>query len=164
MKLTVNGKKEMVKIVELYCNITGWKLQVNNEVLEINQLSDWLKETKNLKELKSVVKDLIADLSFDLEMTEAEGKELKFYLLRELSTFLKLEEVWYIDSNSYERGFEDGFEDGANEGYSEISDKLIFSIREAIEQEKGSEKELNLLLKIGAKTLGCSEDEFNQML
>lgn len=26
MKLTVNGKEERVKIVELYCNITGWKL------------------------------------------------------------------------------------------------------------------------------------------
>lgn len=160
MKITVNGKEEMVKIVELYCNITGWKLQVNNEVLEINQLSDWLKETKNLTELKSVIKDLIADLSFNLEMTIEEGKELELYLLRELSAFLNLEKIWYVDSNSYEKGFEDG----TNEGYSEIFDKLIASTREVIEQEKGSEKELNFLLKIGAKVLECSEDEFNQML
>lgn len=102
----------------------------------------------------------LADLSFDLEMTVAEGKELEFYLLRELSAFLELEEVWYIDNNSYEKGFEDE----ANEGYSEMSNKLITSIREAIEQENGGEKELNLLLKIGAKTLDCSEDELNQML
>lgn len=158
--IIVNGKEEMVKTVELYCNITGWKLQVNNEVLEINQLSNWLKETKNLKELKSVVKDLMANISFNLEMTIEEGKKLEFYLLKELSAFLKLEEVWYIDNNSYEKGFEDG----VNEGYSEIFDKLIASIREAIEQEKGSEKELNLLLETGAKVLECSEDEFNQML
>lgn len=158
MKIT--NRKEEVKTVELYCNTTGYKLKVNNEILEINQVSDWLKEIKNLNDLKSVVKDLIADLSFDLEMTIEEGKELEFYLLKELSAFLELEKIWYIDNNSYEKGFEDG----ANEGYSEISDKLIASIRETIEQEKGSEKELNLLLKIGAETLGCSEDELNQML
>lgn len=98
----------------------------------------------------------MADLSFDLEMTVAEGKEMESYLLRELSAYLELEEVWYIDNNNYEKGFEDG----ANEGYSDFSEKLIASIREIIEQEKGSEKELNLLLKIGANTLDCSEDEF----
>lgn len=160
MKIFTKGKEEMVKTVELYCGITGWKLKINNEILELDSLSYWLKETKNLKSLKSLVKNLMINISFNLEMTVAERKKVECYLLRELSAFLELEEIWYIDNNSYEKGFEDG----ANEGYSEISDKLVNSIRKAIEQEKGSEKELKLLLKIGAETLDCSEDEFNQML
>lgn len=160
MKIFTKEKEEMVKTVELYCDIIGWKLKVNNEILELDSLSYWLKDTKNLKDLKSLVKGLMINISFNLEMTVAERKELELYLLKELSAFIELEEIWYIDNNSYEKGFEDG----ANEGYSEISNKLVTSIREAIEHEKGSEKELNLLLKIGAKTLDCSEDEFNQML
>ncbi len=160
MKIFTNGKEEMVKTVELYCDITGWKLKINDEKLELDSLSYWLKETKNLKDLKSLVKNLMINISFNLETTIAERKELELYLLKELSAFLELEEIQYINNNSYEKGICDG----ANEEYSELSKKLITSIREAIEQEKGSEKELNLLLKIGAETLGYSEDELNQML
>lgn len=161
MKILTNKREETVRTVELFNDSTYWILRVDEEKFYLGRTCILLKEVKTLKDLKDFIRDLVAyQLFLSLDMTKNEAEQLRAYLLREWSSYLGFEKIRFIDSNSYERGFKDGQQDG----YDEMSENLIDSIRELIEQDNKDEKELNLLIKIGAKALECSEDEFNTML